>query len=94
MCNDAVTGARTSSLPSPNPTHVVGRIVEMLRQMGSWVDDIPPIDEPMRFGNKAFRWGTFDWTHIILCSTEYFLPYSLIRRSYRGQLLPQLYLQE
>ncbi|CAM9247107.1 unnamed protein product, partial [Hapterophycus canaliculatus] len=46
---------RASSLPPPNATHAVGRIIGMLRQMGSWVDDIPPIDEPMRFGNKAFR---------------------------------------
>lgn len=58
LCNDAVTGVRASPL-QPNTTDsektTVVRIVEMLRRMGSWVDDIPPIDEPMRFGNKAFR---------------------------------------
>lgn len=60
LCNDAVAGVRSSSLP-PKTTDAgmdtVSRIVEMLRQMGSWVDDIPPIDEPMRFGNKAFRYS-------------------------------------
>lgn len=58
LCNDAVIGVRSSSLlPKINDAGMdtVSRIVEMLRQMGSWVDDIPPIDEPMRFGNKAFR---------------------------------------
>lgn len=57
LCNDAVTGVQASSLP-PNTDSgksTVGLIVDMLRQMGSWVEDIPPIDEPMRFGNKAFR---------------------------------------
>ena len=58
LCNDAVTGVRASSL-QPKPTNAgsdtIGLIVGMLRQMGSWVDDIPPIDEPMRFGNNAFR---------------------------------------
>lgn len=58
LCNDAVTGVRASSL---RPTSIgagsdtVSRIVAMLRQMEIWVDDFPPIDEPMRFGNKAFR---------------------------------------
>lgn len=58
LCNDAVTGVRASSLPPNTPDSgksTVSLIVEMLQQMGSWVDDIPPIDEPMRFGNKAFR---------------------------------------
>lgn len=58
LCNDAVTGVRASSL-QPKPTNAgsdrIGLIVGMLRQMGNWVDDIPPIDEPMRFGNNAFR---------------------------------------
>jgi len=27
----------------------------MLKQFTSWVDEIPPIQQPMRFGNKAFR---------------------------------------
>ncbi|CAN0545859.1 unnamed protein product, partial [Ectocarpus sp. 12 AP-2014] len=58
LCNDAVMGVRASCLqPNTMDTAMdtVSRIVGMLRQMGSWVDDIPPIDEPMRFGNKAFR---------------------------------------
>lgn len=27
----------------------------MLDTMESWIDQIPPIDQPQRFGNKAFR---------------------------------------
>eukprot|EP00903_Cladosiphon_okamuranus_P013095 g12214.t1 len=58
LCNNAVTGMRASALQpitSDPGRSTVSLVVEMLRQMGSWVDDIPPIDEPMRFGNKAFR---------------------------------------
>ncbi|CAM9170895.1 unnamed protein product [Laminaria digitata] len=58
LCNGAVTGVRASSL-QPKPANAgsdtIGLIVRMLQQMESWVDDIPPIDEPMRFGNNAFR---------------------------------------
>ncbi|CAM9453250.1 unnamed protein product [Ectocarpus fasciculatus] len=58
LCNDAVMGVRASSLQLDTldaATDTVSRIVGMLRKMGSWVDDFPPIEEPMRFGNKAFR---------------------------------------
>lgn len=58
LCNEAVTGVRASSLQAASAdaeSATVGQIVTMLRQMAGWVDDIPAIDEPMRFGNKAFR---------------------------------------
>jgi serine/threonine-protein phosphatase 2A activator len=29
--------------------------VELVNEINSWVDEIPPIQQPMRFGNKAFR---------------------------------------
>lgn len=62
LCNDAVKGLAASSLQPPSSESqtrtTVDHIVEMLGVMGSWVDDIPPLDAPMRFGNKAFRWVT------------------------------------
>lgn len=30
-------------------------LIEMLADLEKWVDEIPPIQQPMRFGNKAFR---------------------------------------
>lgn len=27
----------------------------MLNEINSWIDEIPPLQQPMRFGNKAFR---------------------------------------
>lgn len=32
-------------------------IVKMLDDLEHWIEEIPPIQQPMRFGNKAFR----DW---------------------------------
>lgn len=36
-------------------TQAVEGIVRALQSLSRWVDDYPPIDQPMRFGNKAFR---------------------------------------
>lgn len=36
---------------------VVLRILDVLTRMGEWVEEIPPIQQPMRYGNKAFK----DW---------------------------------
>lgn len=56
LCNDTVTGVPISSLEQSGVgSDSVDRIVAILQQMETWVDDIPPLDEPMRFGNKAFR---------------------------------------
>lgn len=33
------------------------KIIQMLEEMEKWVQDFPPIEQPQRFGNKAFR----DW---------------------------------
>ena len=30
-------------------------IVELLDELDKWIDELPPIEQPMRFGNKAFR---------------------------------------
>ena len=33
------------------------QMVALLDELDKWITDIPPIDQPQRFGNKAFR----DW---------------------------------
>lgn len=27
----------------------------MLDQISNWIDEVPPIEQPMRFGNRAYR---------------------------------------
>ena len=31
------------------------RLLTMLNTMSDWIKEIPPIDQPQRYGNKAFR---------------------------------------
>ncbi|XP_013415791.1 serine/threonine-protein phosphatase 2A activator-like isoform X1 [Lingula anatina] len=30
-------------------------LLDMLNTISSWIDEIPPVDQPQRFGNKAFK---------------------------------------
>lgn len=39
----------------PHLPQAAHALVESLHAMGRWIDEIPPIQQPMRYGNKAFR---------------------------------------
>jgi serine/threonine-protein phosphatase 2A activator len=46
------------SKPNSAPCHVsdnTERMLALLDTLSRWVDEIPPIQQPMRYGNKAFR---------------------------------------
>ncbi|KAJ0404197.1 hypothetical protein P43SY_002040 [Pythium insidiosum] len=51
--NQSVRGLSISSdyLVSEN----VRSAMDVVAQMHAWIDDFPPVQQPMRFGNKAFR---------------------------------------
>uniref|UniRef100_M4BXN6 Serine/threonine-protein phosphatase 2A activator n=1 Tax=Hyaloperonospora arabidopsidis (strain Emoy2) TaxID=559515 RepID=M4BXN6_HYAAE len=51
--NESVKGKRISSDIEVSPN--VHKAVDLVREIDSWIDDIPPIQQPMRFGNRAFR---------------------------------------
>lgn len=34
---------------------IIAKLVDLLEKFSGWVDEIPPIEQPQRFGNKAFR---------------------------------------
>ena len=50
------------SLDKTDNNGVIGKVVTFLHQLHAMIDEIPPLKQPMRFGNKAFR--TF---HTRLC---------------------------
>ncbi|ESN96327.1 hypothetical protein HELRODRAFT_163378 [Helobdella robusta] len=53
--NEAV---RNKKLTDPCPlSETVEGLLELLKTMDVWLDEIPPLDQPQRYGNKAFR----DW---------------------------------
>lgn len=51
--NDSVKGKPNSSQYSKSLS--IDSVCKLLDTLNSWIDDIPPIDQPQRFGNKAFR---------------------------------------
>ncbi|XP_059485286.1 serine/threonine-protein phosphatase 2A activator [Neocloeon triangulifer] len=51
--NDAVKGKSNSSA---NPaSQKVEHVLELMETLNKWIDEIPPVDQPQRFGNKAFK---------------------------------------
>ncbi|XP_069122473.1 serine/threonine-protein phosphatase 2A activator-like [Argopecten irradians] len=38
-----------------NCCRTITKLVNLLDNMSQWIDEIPPIDQPQRFGNKAFK---------------------------------------
>ena len=70
--------------------HVISKLAEYLELLAQWVDEIPPIKQPMRFGNKAFR----DWHARLVRETPSYLlallePYGL--SGAERELSPYLY---
>lgn len=51
--NESVKGKKISSSYEVSPN--VRKAVDLIEKIASWIDEIPPISQPMRFGNKAFR---------------------------------------
>ncbi|XP_076032280.1 serine/threonine-protein phosphatase 2A activator-like isoform X3 [Oratosquilla oratoria] len=51
--NAAVKGKKLSV--STEVSSVTEGILDLLIKLGRWIDEIPPVNQPQRFGNKAFR---------------------------------------
>ncbi|POM80534.1 Strumpellin, partial [Phytophthora palmivora] len=51
--NESIKSKRISSEYEVSPN--VQKAVDLVNEINSWIDEIPPIQQPMRFGNKAFR---------------------------------------
>ena len=48
-------GYRFVFLTTFNCMQASTKLVTLLDTMKSWIDEIPPTDQPQRFGNKAYR---------------------------------------
>ena len=53
ILNDAVKG-KTLSDPVP-ASPIIDKLVKLIEKLSVWIDETPAIDQPQRFGNKAFR---------------------------------------
>ena len=53
ILNEAVKGKKLSDDIPASP--IVDKLVKLIEKLSRWVDETPAIDQPQRFGNKAFR---------------------------------------
>lgn len=53
--NNAVKNKKRSAVSRSDVSTAVRRTLEMLEKLEQWVQDIPPVKQPSRFGNSAFR---------------------------------------
>ncbi|CAL1544464.1 unnamed protein product [Lymnaea stagnalis] len=51
--NEAVKNKKVSD--KYHVSQLVEKVIVLLDQLDVWIDEIPPIEQPQRFGNKAFR---------------------------------------
>lgn len=58
-------------LLSPLSPQIIGKLVAMLETLMKWVDEVPPIEQPQRFGNKAFRAWSDRVRDVRCCHTSY-----------------------
>lgn len=65
--NDEVKG-KSISEGSENPSSQVLHIVKILDTLSKMIDEIPPIEQPQRFGNQAFRTWYAELCKVSVCS--------------------------
>lgn len=53
--NNAVKNKKRSAVSRSDVSTAVLKTLEMLEKLEQWVRDIPPVKQPSRFGNSAFR---------------------------------------
>ncbi|RYH13941.1 hypothetical protein EON65_34480 [archaeon] len=67
-CAEAVVGTPCNH-DEPDSSPVVRRYTQLMSRLCELVDEVPPIQQPMRFGNKAFR----NWHERLTSEVESFL---------------------
>lgn len=51
--NNSVQGKALTVECTQSP--IIANIVQMLNEFDNWITEIPPTEQPQRFGNKSFR---------------------------------------
>jgi len=52
---ETMKAIKASKMTETEITPKVQPLMDWLDKCNAWLDEVPPIDQPMRFGNKAFR---------------------------------------
>ncbi|KJE90128.1 phosphotyrosyl phosphate activator, variant [Capsaspora owczarzaki ATCC 30864] len=77
--NEAVVGVAVSEVQVEHEaaSSAVAKLLALLEKLNTWIDEIPPIQQPMRFGNKAFRTWMARLEENAVSLTEDLLPEAL-----------------
>jgi len=67
LCTESVIGKRISAVDGK--CEIVDKFVSFMKLMQNKVEEIPPLKQPMRFGNKAFK----QWYACLIEETDKFL---------------------
>jgi hypothetical protein len=94
-CTESVVGKRRSDIQEiedgSTASPIVTKFVSFMKHMSSKMDDFPPLKQPMRFGNKAFRqWHECLKSEIIIFLND-LLPNNLIENGCVDELAPYLH---
>ncbi|XP_038046919.1 serine/threonine-protein phosphatase 2A activator-like [Patiria miniata] len=63
LVNTSVKGKKITECTTSS--EICKKLIEMLDTLNTWMDEMPPTDQPQRYGNKAYR----DW-HKKLCESS------------------------
>jgi serine/threonine-protein phosphatase 2A activator len=69
--NDAVKGKKVSD--SCEVSQPVQTMLDILQKLGEWVDEIPPAQQALRYGNPAFRSAVSSLHQALLLGLEHCL---------------------
>ena len=67
VCSESVLGMKLSS--EFDCSEPIQKFITFMTQLSTMIDQVPPIQQPMRYGNKAFR----DWHLQLISRTNEFL---------------------
>jgi hypothetical protein len=63
---ETMKAVKTTKMNETECTAKTQPLLDCLEKYNNWLDEVPPIEQPMRFGNKAFR----TWMDKIIASAE------------------------
>ena len=90
QCAEAVYGCMISELEPADASPVVRKIETYMLRLNKLIDEIPPLSQPMRYGNKAFK----QWHSRQVEETKLFLvdlvPSELAQKGALDELMPYL----
>lgn len=77
--NESIKGKSTKEMYISDAAN---KVLEIIRTLDKWIEEVPPIQQPQRFGNKAFR----DWFARVNDNAEDLLS-PLLQEEFKGAVI-------